>query len=148
MLPIGSVAPDFEAETTEGPIRFHAWLGGHWAILFSHPKDFTPVCTTELGAVARLLPAFEARNIKVIGLSVDPVDAHARWAGDIERTQGAAVTYPLIGDADLHVSKLYGMLPADTPGSAEGRTAPPTPRCGRSSSSGRTSRSSWRWPIP
>ena len=123
MLAIGSAAPDFTAETTEGPISFHAWIGDSWAILFSHPKTFTPVCTTELGAVARLLPEFKARNTKVIGLSVDPVEAHTRWAGDIERTQGHAVTYPLIGDADLHVAKLYGMLPADTAGTAEGRTA-------------------------
>ncbi len=122
MLPIGSIAPDFSAETTEGPIRFHDWIGDSWAILFSHPKTFTPVCTTELGAVARLLPDFAARNTKVIGLSVDPVEAHVRWAGDIERTQGHAVTYPLIGDADLHVAKLYGMLPADTAGTSEGRT--------------------------
>ena len=123
MLPIGSVAPDFSADTTEGPIRFHDWLGDGWAILFSHPKTFTPVCTTELGAVARLVPEFAKRGCKVIGLSVDPVEAHARWAGDIERTQGAAVTYPMIGDADLSVSKLYGMLPADTAGTSEGRTA-------------------------
>ncbi len=123
MLPIGSAAPDFSADTTEGPIRFHEWIGENWAVLFSHPKTFTPVCTTELGAVARLLPAFEARKTKVIGLSVDPVDAHARWAVDIEKTQGHAVTYPLIGDADLHVSKLYGMLPAEAPGTSEGRTA-------------------------
>lgn len=123
MLPIGSIAPDFTADTTEGRIRFHEWLGGGWAILFSHPKTFTPVCTTELGSVARLLPEFAKRNTKVIGLSVDPVEAHARWAGDIEKTGGHAVTYPLIGDADLHVSKLYGMLPADTGGTAEGRTA-------------------------
>lgn len=123
MLPIGSVAPDFTAETTEGPIRFHDWIGDSWAVLFSHPKTFTPVCTTELGAVARLLPDFAKRNTKVIGLSVDPVEAHGRWAGDIEKTQGHAVTYPLIGDADLTVSKLYGMLPADTAGTAEGRTA-------------------------
>ncbi|MDX7951527.1 peroxiredoxin [Lichenihabitans sp. Uapishka_5] len=122
MLPIGSIAPDFSAETTQGPIRFHDWLGADWAILFSHPKTFTPVCTTELGAVARLLPEFQARHTKVIGLSVDPVEAHERWAADIAATQGHAVTYPLIGDADLAVSKLYGMLPADTPGSAEGRT--------------------------
>ena len=122
MLSIGSVAPDFEAETTEGPIRFYDWIGTSWTILFSHPKTFTPVCTTELGAVARLLPEFQARDTKVIGLSVDPVEAHIRWAGDIEKTQGYAVTYPLIGDADLHVSKLYGMLPADTTGSSEGRT--------------------------
>jgi thioredoxin-dependent peroxiredoxin len=123
MLPIGSTAPDFTAETTEGPIRFHDWIGDGWAILFSHPKTFTPVCTTELGAVARLLPEFSKRNTKVIGLSVDPVEAHSRWAADIEATQGHAVTYPMIGDADLKVSKLYGMLPAETAGTSEGRTA-------------------------
>jgi thioredoxin-dependent peroxiredoxin len=123
MLAIGTTAPDFTAETTEGPIRFHEWIGDGWAILFSHPKTFTPVCTTELGSVARLLPEFQRRNTKVVGLSVDPVESHTRWADDIERTQGYAVTYPLIGDADLHVSKLYGMLPADTAGSSEGRTA-------------------------
>ena len=123
MLPIGSLAPDFSAETTQGPIRFHDWIGDGWAVLFSHPKTFTPVCTTELGTVARLLPEFAKRGCKVIGLSVDPVDAHERWAGDIERTQGSAVTYPMIGDADLTVSKLYGMLPADTEGTSEGRTA-------------------------
>ncbi len=123
MLPIGSIAPDFTADTTEGPIKFHEWIGDGWAILFSHPKTFTPVCTTELGTVARLQPDFAARNTKVIGLSVDPVEAHERWAGDIERTQGFAVTYPMIGDADLHVAKLYGMLPADTAGTSEGRTA-------------------------
>lgn len=123
MLPIGSTAPDFTADTTEGPIRFHDWIGDGWAILFSHPKTFTPVCTTELGAVARLLPEFAKRNTKVIGLSVDPVEAHTRWASDIAATQGHAVTYPMIGDADLNVSKLYGMLPADTAGTSEGRTA-------------------------
>lgn len=123
MLTIGSVAPDFTAETTDGPIRFHAWLGDAWGVLFSHPKTFTPVCTTELGALARLLPEFLRRGTKVIGLSVDPVEAHVRWSVDIERTQGHAVTYPMIGDVDLAVSKLYGMLPAETPGSAEGRTA-------------------------
>ena len=123
MLPIGSTAPDFTAETTEGPIHFHEWLGDGWAILFSHPKTFTPVCTTELGTVARLLPEFAKRNTKVIGLSVDPVEAHSRWATDIEATQGHAVAYPMIGDADLKVSKLYGMLPAETAGTSEGRTA-------------------------
>ena len=123
MLTIGSVAPDFTAETTEGSIRFHAWLGDGWGVLFSHPKTFTPVCTTELGAVARLLPEFRRRGVKVIGLSVDPVASHAGWAADIARTQGHPVTYPVIGDADLAVSKLYGMLPAGTPGTAEGRTA-------------------------
>ena len=123
MLPIGTIAPDFEADTTQGHIRFHDWIADSWAILFSHPKSFTPVCTTELGSVARLLPEFHRRGTKVIGLSVDPVEAHRRWAGDIEKTQGYAVTYPLIGDPDLHISKLYGMLPADTAGTSEGRTA-------------------------
>ena len=123
MLAIGQIAPDFSAETTEGPIRFHAWIGDDWAILFSHPKTFTPVCTTELGALARLQPEFARRHCKVIGLSVDPVDAHERWSGDIERTQGTRPAFPMIGDADLHVAKLYGMLPADEAGSAEGRTA-------------------------
>ena len=123
MLAIGTVAPDFTADTTEGRIRFHDWLGDSWGILFSHPKSFTPVCTTELGAVARLLPEFQRRGVKVIGLSVDAVEAHKGWSIDIESTQGHAVTYPLIGDPDLAVSKLYGMLPADTAGTAEGRTA-------------------------
>ena len=123
MLRINDVAPDFEAETTEGPIKFHDWIGDGWAVLFSHPKDFTPVCTTELGYVAKLKSEFEQRNCKVIGLSVDPVDNHARWAKDIEETQGYAVNYPMIGDPDLKVSKLYNMLPADEAGSSEGRTA-------------------------
>lgn len=123
MLPIGQIAPDFTAETTEGPIHFHDWIGQGWAILFSHPKTFTPVCTTELGALAKLQPAFAERGCKVIGLSVDPVDAHRRWAGDIARTQGAEPGFPMIGDGDLKVSKLYGMLPAEEPGTSEGRTA-------------------------
>ncbi|WP_396626326.1 peroxiredoxin [Luteitalea sp.] len=122
-LPINSNAPDFTANTTHGAIRFHEWLGDSWGILFSHPKDFTPVCTTELGTVARLVPEFEKRNVKVIGLSVDPVDRHDAWAKDIEETQGAAVTYPMIGDPDLSVSKLYGMLPADAGQTSDGRTA-------------------------
>ncbi len=121
-LSIGDVAPDFEAQTTDGPIRFHDWIGDSWAVLFSHPKDFTPVCTTELGYMARLKPEFDRRNVKIIGLSVDPVDNHARWAQDIAETQGAAPNYPMIGDTDLKVAKLYGMLPADTPGTSEGRT--------------------------
>ncbi|UDL93620.1 peroxiredoxin [Lichenihabitans sp. PAMC28606] len=123
MIQIGQIAPDFTADTTQGRISFHDWIGDGYAILFSHPKTFTPVCTTELGMVAKLTPDFAKRNTKVIGLSVDPVESHDRWAADIERTQGAAVTYPLIGDADLAVSKLYGMLPADTEGTSEGRTA-------------------------
>ncbi len=116
-LRIGDEAPNFQAQTTHGPIDFHQWIGGGWAVLFSHPKDFTPVCTTELGAMAKLKPEFDKRNTKIIGLSVDPVDDHSRWQKDIEETQGAAVNYPLIGDADLKISKLYDMLPAEaTPG--------------------------------
>lgn len=123
MLPIGSIAPDFTADTTQGPIHFHEWIGDGWAILFSHPKNFTPVCTTELGALAKLQPEFDRRHCKVMGLSVDPVSSHERWSDDIARTQGARPGYPMIGDADLKVSKLYGMLPADEPGTSEGRTA-------------------------
>ena len=122
-LKIGSEAPDFTAETTEGTINFHEWIGDGWCLLFSHPKDFTPVCTTELGAVAKLKPEFDKRNLKAIGLSVDSVDDHIAWSKDIEETQGTAVNFPLIGDEDLAVAKLYGMLPADTSGGAEGRTA-------------------------
>jgi thioredoxin-dependent peroxiredoxin len=122
-LQIGSVAPDFEAQTTEGPMKFHEWLGNSWGVLFSHPKDFTPVCTTELGTMARLKPEFDKRNTKVVGLSVDPVENHARWSKDIEETQGHAPNYPMIGDTDLKISKLYGMLPADLEGSCDGRTA-------------------------
>jgi alkyl hydroperoxide reductase subunit AhpC len=121
-LQIGDTAPDFEADTTEGHIRFHDWIGNSWVVLFSHPKDFTPVCTTELGAVAKLKPEFDKRGVKVIGLSVDPADNHARWCQDIADTQGMAPNFPMIADADLKVSKLYGMLPADTPGTSEGRT--------------------------
>ena len=121
-LQIGDLAPDFEAQTTEGPIRFHEWLGNAWGVLFSHPKDFTPVCTTELGYMARLKPEFDRRNTKIIGLSVDPVDNHKRWANDIKDTQGHAPNYPMIGDTDLKIAKLYGMLPAATPGTSEGRT--------------------------
>ena len=122
-LAIGSTAPDFDAVTTEGPIRFHEWLGDSWGVLFSHPKDFTPVCTTELGAVAKLKPEFDKRGVKVIGLSVDPVDKHSAWSQDIADTQGTAPNFPMIGDPDLSVSKLYGMLPADAGESCEGRTA-------------------------
>jgi len=122
-LSIGDTAPDFEADTTQGKIRFHDWIGDSWAVLFSHPKDFTPVCTTELGYMAKLKPEFDKRNVKIIGLSVDPVDNHAKWAQDIAETQGTAPNYPMIGDPDLKVAKLYGMLPADTPGGSEGRTA-------------------------
>lgn len=121
-LRINDTAPDFEAETTEGRIRFHDWIGDSWAIIFSHPKDFTPVCTTELGYMAKLKPAFDKRNCKVIGLSVDPVDNHRNWSKDIEETQGTAPNYPMIGDTDLKVAKLYDMLPADAGDSAEGRT--------------------------
>jgi alkyl hydroperoxide reductase subunit AhpC len=122
-LPIGTDAPDFEADTTAGRIRFHEWLGDSWGILFSHPKDFTPVCTTELGYMARIKPEFDRRGVKVIGLSVDPVASHAKWSKDIEETQGHAPNYPMIGDSDLKVSKLYGMLPAEAGDSCDGRTA-------------------------
>ena len=121
-LKIGDIAPDFEARTTEGPIRFHEWIGDSWAVLFSHPKDFTPVCTTELGYMAKMKPDFDKRNVKIIGLSVDPVDDHARWANDIKETQGHAPNYPMIGDTDLNIAKLYGMLPAATTGTSAGRT--------------------------
>jgi thioredoxin-dependent peroxiredoxin len=123
MLQINAMAPDFEAETTEGRLRFHEWLGDGWGVLFSHPKNFTPVCTTELGRVAHLKPEFDKRGVKVIGLSVDPVEKHAKWSEDIADTQGAAPNFPMIGDTDLSVSKLYGMLPADAGDTAEGRTA-------------------------
>jgi len=122
-LRINDTAPNFTALTTQGVIDFHTWIGDSWAILFSHPKDFTPVCTTELGYMARIEPEFTKRNAKLIGLSVDPVDNHARWVSDIEETQGAKVTYPMIGDTELAVAKLYNMLPADEAGTSEGRTA-------------------------
>ena len=122
-LRLGDTAPDFAAKTTDGTIQFHDWIGTSWCVLFSHPKDFTPVCTTELGYVAKIKPAFDKRNVKVIGISVDPVEAHDRWAKDIEETQGIALNYPLIGDHDLSIAKLYGMLPATANGGAEGRTA-------------------------
>jgi alkyl hydroperoxide reductase subunit AhpC len=121
-LKIGDVAPDFEAETTEGPIRFHDWVGGSWCIMFSHPKDFTPVCTTELGTMAGMRADFDRRGVKIIGLSVDPVDDHRRWAEDIKAVTGHAVNYPMIGDPDLKVAKLYGMLPASAGDSSQGRT--------------------------
>jgi len=121
-LKIGDTAPDFEAETTEGPIRFHDWIGDSWAVLFSHPKDFTPVCTTELGYMAKIKPEFEQRNVKIIGLSVDSTGDHKGWAKDIEETQGQAPNYPIIGDPDYNVSKLYGMLPASTSGDPKERT--------------------------
>jgi thioredoxin-dependent peroxiredoxin len=121
-LRLGDTAPDFEAESTEGTIRFHEWLGDSWGVLFSHPKDFTPVCTTELGYMAKVKPEFERRHVKLLGLSVDPVDRHDAWSADIEETQGHAPNFPMIGDADFAVSKLYGMLPADTSGDPLERT--------------------------
>ena len=122
-LRLGDTAPDFTAQTTEGPINFHDWIGDSWAVLFSHPKDFTPVCTTELGYMASIKPEFDKRNVKVIGLSVDPVENHARWSTDIADATGHAPNYPMIGDTDLAVAKLYDMLPAATGGTSEGRTA-------------------------
>jgi thioredoxin-dependent peroxiredoxin len=122
-LAINDTAPDFEAQTTEGKIKFHDWIGDKWAVLFSHPKDFTPVCTTELGYMAKIKPEFDKRGVKIIGLSVDPVDRHAGWAADIKETQGFAPNYPMIGDTDYNVSKLYGMLPAAVSGDAGKRTA-------------------------
>jgi alkyl hydroperoxide reductase subunit AhpC len=122
-LRINETAPDFTAESSQGPINFHEWIGNSWAILFSHPKDFTPVCTTELGYMARLKPEFDKRNTKIVGLSVDPVSSHAKWQADIEETQGAKVTYPMIGDPELKVAKLYDMLPAASGNTSEGRTA-------------------------
>jgi len=122
-LQLGDTAPDFEAQTTEGKIRFHDWIGDSWAVLFSHPKDFTPVCTTELGYMARIKPEFDKRGVKIIGLSVDPVDNHAKWAADIKETQGFGPNYPMIGDTDLSISKAWGMLPADAGDTSEGRTA-------------------------
>jgi len=122
-MQIGATAPDFEAETTEGKIHFHEWIGNSWVLLFSHPKDFTPVCTTELGTVARLKPEFDKRGVKLIGLSVDPVQNHSLWAKDIQETQGVAPNYPMIGDTDLKVSKLYNMLPADASGEVGKRSA-------------------------
>jgi alkyl hydroperoxide reductase subunit AhpC len=121
-LRINDIAPDFTAQTTQGPIKFHDWIGDGWAILFSHPKDFTPVCTTELGYMAKIEPEFTKRHTKLIGLSVDPVDNHEKWAKDIEETQGSAVKYPMIADSDLAVAKLYNMLPAEEQGTSEGRT--------------------------
>jgi thioredoxin-dependent peroxiredoxin len=122
-LQLGETAPDFEANTTIGPIKFHEWLGDSWGVLFSHPKDFTPVCTTELGTMARVKPEFDKRGVKLIAISVDPVDSHARWSSDIAETQGTAPNYPMIGDTDLAIAKLYGMLAASTPGGSDGRTA-------------------------
>jgi alkyl hydroperoxide reductase subunit AhpC len=122
-LSLGDTAPDFEAETTEGRLRFHDWLGNSWGVLFSHPKDFTPVCTTELGYMARIKPEFDKRGVKIIGLSVDPIAQHAKWSEDIEETQGVAPNFPMIGDPDLSISKLYGMLPASSGSTSDGRTA-------------------------
>ncbi len=122
-LRINDTAPNFKAQTTKGPIDFHEWIGDQWAVLFSHPKDFTPVCTTELGYMAKIEPEFTKRNTKIIGLSIDPVENHSKWASDIEETQGAKVNYPMIGDTDLNVAKLYNMLPAEEPGTSDGRTA-------------------------
>jgi thioredoxin-dependent peroxiredoxin len=122
-LQLGDTAPDFEAETTQGKIKFHDWLGDSWGVLFSHPKDFTPVCTTELGYMAKIKPEFDRRGVKIIGLSVDPTDRHADWVKDIEETQGATVDYPIVGDRDFAVAKAYGMLPADTSGDVASRTA-------------------------
>ena len=122
-LQLGDIAPDFEADTTEGRIRFHDWLGTAWGVIFSHPKDFTPVCTTELGYMAKIKPEFDKRGVKIIGLSVDPIDLHKKWADDIEETQGVAPNFPMIGDPDLSIAKLYGMLPATTNGASRGRTA-------------------------
>ncbi len=121
-LALGDTAPDFTAQTTEGPISFHDWIGDSWAVLFSHPKDFTPICTTELGYMAKIKPEFDKRNVKIIGLSVDPTDKHEQWANDIKETQGTAPNYPIIGDGDFNVSKLYGMLPAATSGDPAQRT--------------------------
>ena len=122
-LRLGDTAPDFQADTTQGPIRFHEWLGNSWGVLFSHPKDYTPVCTTELGYMARIKPEFDKRNVKIIGLSVDPVSSHSGWAKDIAETQGVAPNYPIIGDSDLTIAKLYDMLPADASGDVSKRTA-------------------------
>ena len=138
--PSGRHRPDFEADTTEGRIRFHDWIGDSWAVLFSHPKDFTPVCTTELGYMARIKPEFDKRGVKILGISVDPVEDHHRWAKDIEETQGHAPNYPMIGDPELKVAKLYGMLPAGAGDSSAGARRPTTPRCATCSSSARTRR--------
>jgi len=119
---LGDEAPDFEAQTTEGPVRFHEWVGNNWAVLFSHPKDFTPVCTTELGYMAKIKPEFDKRGVKIMGLSVDPVDSHSKWANDIKETQGHAPNFPMVGDPELKVAKAWGMLPADLKPTSEGRT--------------------------
>src|SRR2546430_17703262 len=142
-LQIGALAPDFEAQTTEGKVKFHDWIGSNWALLFSHPKDFTPVCTTELGALAKLKPEFDKRGVKLMGLSVDAVDRHSKWSEDIKETQGAAPNYPMIGETDFNGSKLYDMLPASTSGDPLTRTPRTTRPSATSSSSGPTRRSSW-----
>lgn len=147
-LQIGDIAPDFEALTTEGLLHFHEWMGSSWAVLFSHPKDFTPVCTTELGYMAKLKPEFDRRNVKIIGLSVDPIDRHAMWANDIQETQGLAPNYPMIGDADLTISKAWGMLPATANGDASMRTASDNQTVRNVSSFRLTRRSSSFWSIP
>ncbi len=139
-IKIGDTAPDFQAETTEGPISFHDWIGDSWAVLFSHPKDFTPVCTTELGYMAKIKPEFDKRDVKLIGLSVDSTGDHEGWAKDIEETQGHAPNYPIIGDADFAVSKLYGMLGADVSGDPPTGRPSTTRPCATSSSSARTRR--------
>ena len=141
-LKLGDTAPDFTAESTEGTISFHDWIGDSWAVLFSHPKDFTPVCTTELGYMARIKPDFDRRDVKIIGLSVDTTSDHEGWAKDIEETQGQAPNFPIIGDADFSISKLYGMLPGDVEGDPKARTPPTTRRFATSSSSAPTRRSS------
>jgi len=145
-LRINSVAPDFTANTTQGPIEFHKWIGEGWAVLFSHPKDFTPVCTTELGYMARIKPEFDKRNCKIVGLSVDPIDNHAKWSKDIEETQGSAVNFPMIGDPELKIAKLYDMLPELAGATSDGRR-PTTRPSGPCSSSGRTRRSRRCWSI-
>jgi alkyl hydroperoxide reductase subunit AhpC len=147
-LQINDLAPDLEADTRQGRIRFHDWIGDSWAVLFSHPKDFTPGCTTELGYMARLKPEFDKRSVKIIGLSVDPIDRHAEWADDIRDTQGFAPNYPMIADSDLTISKTWGMLPAAADGDASKRTRLITRRCAMSSSLGLTRRSCSFWSIP
>jgi alkyl hydroperoxide reductase subunit AhpC len=147
-LGLNHITPDFEADTTEGRIRFHEWIGGSWCVLFSHPKDFTPVCTTELGYMAKIKPEFDERGVKIIGLSVDPVAKHAGWANDIKETQGYAPNYPIIGDSDLKVAKLYDMLPATATVTHRGGRQPTIRPCATSSSSDLTRRSSSSWSTP